>query len=224
MWTSVCQHLLFTPCANSTLRAFSAGSPEPRWGTTIPNQRRLHTIVSKNSISQISLPIYFGCYRFPSTLSLFLLVILEVPPAWTAASGLAIVNSESFCIKRPPSWSRVSMVDWVPCKCLDFWVKFSLCCWFWSDWFEEYDTKNTGITVTKTWGKGWGLEIKDQRQKTNAKLLVSLGWWFAILGVPLSNSPFHYKIQESKPQAHTTNLPLAVERQTRGKNNNENTG
>ena len=94
--------------------------------------------------------------------------------------------------------------------------------------FGEIDSKNmkknTGITVTKTWGKGWGLEIKDQRQKTNAKLVVSLGWWFAILGVPLSNSPFHYKIQESKPQAQTTNLPLAVERQTRGKNKNQNTG
>ena len=62
---------------------------------------------------------------FPLNISIppspFLLVILEVQTAWTAASGLANVNSESFCIKRPPSWSRVSMVDWVPCKCLDFW-------------------------------------------------------------------------------------------------------
>lgn len=125
-------------------------------------------------------------YRFPSPPLSLSFGDFGSPPAWTAASGLAIVNSESFCIKRPPSWSRVSMVDWVPCKCLDFWVKFSLCCWFWSDWCEEYE-KKPGITVTKTWGKGWGLEIKDQRQKnvsTNAKLLVSLGWWFAILGVP----------------------------------------
>lgn len=77
-------------------------------------------------------------------------------PAWTAASGLANVNSESFCIKRPPSWSRVSMVDWVPCKCLGFWGQvFTKCGWFWSDWCEEYE-KKPGITVTKTWGKGWG--------------------------------------------------------------------
>ena len=36
-------------------------------------------------------------------------------------------------------------------------------------------------------------------------LIVGLGWWFEILGVPLSNNPFHKGSQESKPPTQTTN-------------------
>ena len=37
----------------------------------------------------------------------------------------------------------------------------------------------------------------------NEWLIGGLGWWFGILGVPVSNNPFHFRgSQESKPPTH----------------------